>query len=112
MKAPSISINFKISGGFFHSRNLELGAAWEKYNYLLKNRKISGGFYFNMLKCCNNNCYYQQEDDDQDQRPVMGVTDIQDTGEGLEANPFTMSESFKKLDQGQGRGYKRSKVNL
>ncbi|XP_072024217.1 PDZ and LIM domain protein 4-like isoform X2 [Amphiura filiformis] len=48
----------------------------------------------------------QQQNDDDDQqmdRPYMSSQDIQDTGEGLEASPFTVSETFKKLDEGKAQ---------
>lgn len=42
----------------------------------------------------------QQDDDDKQNRPDMNTQDIQATGSGLEPNPFTVSESFRKLDEG------------
>ena len=35
-------------------------------------------------------------------RPYISPEDVQDTGEALQANPFTVSESFKALDEGSG----------
>ena len=44
----------------------------------------------------------QQAEDDQVDRPHISPEDVQDTGEALQANPFTVSESFRALDEGSG----------
>ena len=52
-------------------------------------------------------CLRCQGDDDEDlppiERPVMDQQEIAETGEGLVANRFTVSESFKKLESGEGK---------
>ncbi|XP_054763693.2 PDZ and LIM domain protein 4-like isoform X2 [Lytechinus pictus] len=41
-----------------------------------------------------------QEEEDKIDRPVITDQDVAEAGEGLQANPFTISESFNRLEDG------------
>ncbi|KAJ8041912.1 PDZ and LIM domain protein 3 [Holothuria leucospilota] len=43
----------------------------------------------------------QEDDEPKIERPVITDADVQEAGEGLGSNPFTVSESFDKLDTGE-----------
>ncbi|XP_011680929.2 PDZ and LIM domain protein 4 isoform X1 [Strongylocentrotus purpuratus] len=41
-----------------------------------------------------------QDEEDKMERPVITDKDVEEAGEGLVANPFTISESFNRLEDG------------